>query len=348
LIDLRSDTVTKPTPGMREALARAEVGDDVYGEDPTVNRLQERAAEILGMEAALFVPSGTMGNQIALRVHTRPGDEVILEADSHIFNYEMGTMAAFSGTLARPIPTERGVLPLEEVARAVRPAVYYLSRTGLICLENTHNRKAGAVYPLEAARELLEFAHSKGIPVHLDGARIFNAAVASGIPVNELVKGFDSVMFCLSKGLGAPVGSMLAGSKEFIEEARRVRKMLGGGMRQAGILAAAGLYALEHHIERLAEDHEHARLIHDHLKEFEPELLQLEPVATNILIFSLRKMGAEELAARLRQRGVLIHAIGPQQVRLVTHLGLRREDVLKAIGAFREVLTQGARLTDKS
>lgn len=338
MIDLRSDTVTKPTPAMREAMARAEVGDDVYGEDPTVNRLQERAAVLLGKEAALFIPSGTMGNQIAVNVHTRPGDEVILEADSHIFNYEMGMMAAFSGALARPITAERGVLPLEEVAAAIRPRIYYLSRTGLICLENTHNRKSGAIYPLEAARELLEFAHSKGISMHLDGARVFNAAVASGLPAKELAKGFDSVMFCLSKGLGAPVGSMLVGPKAFIEEAHRVRKMLGGGMRQVGVLAAAGLYALENHIERLVEDHEHARLIHDNLKEFEPELLELEPVETNILIFSLKRMAAEELAARLRERGILIHAIGPQQVRLVTHLDVRREDVLKAIKAFEEVL----------
>jgi threonine aldolase len=338
LIDLRSDTVTKPTSAMRKALARAEVGDDVYGEDPTVNRLQERAAELLGMEAALFVPSGTMGNQIAVKVHTRPGDEVILEADSHIFNYELGMMAAFSGVLARPIPTERGVLPIEEVAAAIRPSAYYLSRTGLICVENTHNRKAGAVYPLEAAQELLEFAHSKGIPVHLDGARIFNAAVATGLPAKELVKGFDSAMFCLSKGLGAPVGSMLVGSKEFIEEARRVRKMLGGGMRQAGILAAAGLHALENHVERLAEDHENARLIHDSLKEFEPELLELEPVETNIIIFSLKKMGAEELATQLRKRGVLIHAIGLRRIRLVTHLDVGHEQILEAVKAFKEVL----------
>lgn len=339
MIDLRSDTVTKPTPGMRRAMAEAEVGDDVYGEDPTVNRLQEKAAELLGMEAALFVPSGTMGNQIAVRVHTRPGDEVILEADSHIFNYELGMMAAFSGVLPRPIPTERGALPVEAIATAIRPTIYYLSRTGLICLENTHNRKAGAVYPLEKARELLEFAHSKGIPVHLDGARIFNAAVASDLPVKELARGFDSVMFCLSKGLGAPVGSMLIGSKEFIEEARRVRKMLGGGMRQAGVLAAAGLYALEHHIERLAEDHEHARMIHDGLKGFEPEFLELGSVETNIIIFSLKKMDAEVFAAQLRERGVLVHPIGPRQVRLVTHLDLSREDILKAIEAFREVLT---------
>jgi len=338
MIDLRSDTVTKPTPKMREALARAEVGDDVYGEDPTVNRLQERAAELLGMEAALFVPSGTMGNQIAVKVHTRPGDEVILEADSHIFNYELGMMAAFSGVLARPIATERGVLSVEAIAAAVRPPIYYLAQTGLICLENTHNRKAGAVYSLKKAQELVEFAHSRGIPVHLDGARIFNAAVASGQSAKELVEGFDSVMFCLSKGLGAPVGSLVVGSKEFIEEARRVRKMLGGGMRQAGILAAAGLYALENHIERLAEDHEHARLIHDNLKKFEPELLTLEPVETNIVIFSLKKMAAEELAGKLRERGILIHAIGPQRVRLVTHLDVHRKDVLETIKAFKEVL----------
>ncbi len=338
MIDLRSDTVTKPTPGMRQAMARAEVGDDVYGEDPTVNQLQERAAELLGMEAALFVPSGTMGNQIAIKVHTRPGDEVVLEADSHIFNYELGMMAAFSGVLPRPIPTERGVLPLEAVAAAVRPSVYYLSRTGLICIENTHNRKAGAVYPLEQARELLEFAHSKGIPVHLDGARIFNAAVATGLPAKELVRGFDSVMFCLSKGLGAPVGSLLVGPEEFIEEARRVRKMLGGGMRQAGILAAAGLYALEHHIDRLAEDHEHAHLLHESLRQFEPELIELEPVETNIVIFTLKRMAAEEFAARMREQGVLVHAIGPRRIRLVTHLDVSHEDILRASEAMEEVL----------
>lgn len=338
MIDLRSDTVTRPTAGMREAMARAEVGDDVYGEDPTVNRLQEKAVEMLGMEAALFVPSGTMGNQIAVNVHTRPGDEVILEVDSHIFNYELGMMAAFSGVLPRPIPSERGILSVEEVGEAIRPQIYYLAQTGLICLENTHNRKAGAVYSLERSRELIEFAHSRNIPVHLDGARIFNAAVATGIPMEELVKDFDSVMFCLSKGLGAPVGSLLLGSKGFIEEARHVRKMLGGGMRQVGFLAAAGLYALENHVERLAEDHEHARLIHDNLKEFEPELVELEPVETNIVIFSLKKMAAEELAAKLRQRGVLTHAIGPQRIRLVTHLDVSREDILEAIRVFRKVL----------
>jgi threonine aldolase len=338
MIDLRSDTVTKPTAGMREAMAQAEVGDDVYGEDPTVNWLQEKAAEMLGMEAALFVPSGMMGNQIAVRVHTKPGNEVILEADSHIFNYELGMIAAFSGVLPRTIPSERGILSVEEVGEAIRPQIYYLAQTGLICLENTHNRKAGAVYPLERSRELIEFAHSRNIPVHLDGARIFNAAVATGIPMEELVKDFDSVMFCLSKGLGAPVGSLLLGKQGFIEEARRVRKMLGGGMRQVGFLAAAGLYALENHVERLAEDHKHARLIHDNLKEFEPKLLKLEPVETNIVIFSLKKMGAEEFAAQMRDRGILVHAIGPQRIRLVTHLDVSRKDILETVKAFKEVL----------
>ncbi len=337
MIDLRSDTVTKPTPGMRRAMAEAEVGDDVYGEDPTVNKLQERAAELLGLEAALFVPSGTMGNQIAVKVHTRPGDEVILEADCHIFNYELAMMAAFSGVMPRPIRTARGVLPLEAVEEAIRPPIYYLSRTGLISIENTHNRKAGAVYPLEAARELLEFAHSRGIPVHLDGARIFNAAVALSLPARELVRGFDSVMFCLSKGLGAPVGSVLLGSQAFIEEARRIRKMLGGGMRQAGILAAAGLYALENHIARLAEDHENAKLLASGLNELEG--VELEPVETNIVIFSLNGMSAEEFATRMRERGVLVHAIGPRRIRLVTHLDVSREQVLEAVRAAREVLS---------
>jgi len=339
MADFRSDTVTKPTPEMREAIARAEVGNDGYGEDPTVNELQERAAELLGKEAALFVPSGTMGNQIAVKVHTRPGDEVILEADSHIFNKEMGTMAAFSGTPARPILTSRGVLSIGAVEGAIRPPSYSASQTGLICLENTHNRKSGAIYPLDAARELVESSHSRGIPVHLDGARIFNAAVAMGIAVKELAKGFDSVMFCLSKGLGAPVGSMLVGSKGLIDEARRVRKMLGGGMRQAGILAAAGLYALENHIERLAEDHKNAQLIAEGLRGVKQ--VELMPAETNIVIFSLEGMGSEEFAVRLRERGILVNVISPNRIRLVTHLDVSRKQVLQAVSAIKGVLNEG-------
>jgi threonine aldolase len=337
VIDLRSDTVTKPTPAMRRAMAQADVGDDVFGEDPTVNRLQERAAELFGREAALFVPSGTMGNQIAIKVHTQPGDEVILEEASHIFNSEMAMMAAFSGVIPRPIPSERGWLRWEQIESAIRPNVYYYAQTRLICLENTHNFKGGSIYPLEWAREIIEKAHERGLKVHLDGARIFNAAVATGRSVKELTEGFDSVMFCLSKGLGAPVGSMLVGSAEFIEKARRVRKMLGGGMRQVGILAAAGLYALEHHIERLAEDHENAQILAQALREI-PEV-RLEPVETNIIIFELTKTPAEKLITELKKRNILALAIGPRRVRLVTHLDVSRADVLRAACALQEILS---------
>ncbi len=336
MIDLRSDTVTKPTPQMRKAMAEAEVGDDVYGEDPTVNKLQERAADMMGMEKALFVPSGSMGNQIAINVHTKPSQEVILEADSHIFNYEMATMAAFSGVMPRPIPTPRGVLPVDKVKEAIRPPTYYLSQTGLICAENTHNRKAGAIYPQGKLKELVEFAHSKGIPVHLDGARIFNASIASGVPVKKLVRGLDSVMFCLSKGLGCPVGSMLAGSTYFIEEARKVRKRLGGGMRQIGILAAAGLYALDNHIDRLKEDHHNAKLLVKGLEDLGP--VEFEPVATNIIIFSLKNLSAEEFAQAMKEKKVLVHNISPSRIRLVTHLDVSREVILEAAQKMREVL----------
>jgi threonine aldolase len=278
-----------------------------------------------------------MGNQIAIKVHTQPGDEVILEEASHIFNSEMAMMAAFSGVIPRPIPSERGWLRWEQIESAIRPNVYYYAQTRLICLENTHNFKGGSVYPLEWAREIIEKAHERGLKVHLDGARIFNAAVATGRSVKELTEGFDSVMFCLSKGLGAPVGSMLVGSAEFIEKARRVRKMLGGGMRQVGILAAAGLYALEHHIERLAEDHENAQILAQALREI-PEV-RLEPVETNIIIFELTKTPAEKLITELKKRNILALAIGPRRVRLVTHLDVSRADVLRAACALQEILS---------
>lgn len=336
IIDLRSDTVTKPTPAMRRVMAEAEVGDDVFGEDPTVNKLQEYAAQLFGREAALFVPSGTMGNQIAIKVHTQPGDEVIVEEASHIFNSEMAMMSAFAGVLPRPIPSERGFLRWEQIERAIRPNVYYYAQTRLICLENTHNLKGGGVYPLEWAREIIENAHRRGLAVHLDGARIFNAALATGRSVKEITEGFDSVMFCLSKGLGAPAGSMLVGSREFIEKARRVRKMLGGGMRQVGVLAAAGLYALEHHVARLAEDHKNAQLLAEALREI-PEV-RLEPVETNIVIFELSTTPADKLIDELKQRDILALAIGPRRIRLVTHLDVSREDVLYAAQAIREIL----------
>jgi len=336
MIDLRSDTVTKPTAGMRRAMADAEVGNAAYGEDPTVNRLQDRAAEMLGMEAALYVPSGTMANQIAVAVNVHPGDEVILDDESHIFHKELGMMAAFAGSLARTIPTPHGVLPLQAVEEAIRPPSASESKTGLICLENTHNRKGGAIYPPGASRDLIALAHSKGVPVHLDGARIFNASVARETRVSELVKGFDSVMFCLSKGLGAPVGSILLGSKAFIEEALRIRKMLGGAMRQAGIIAAGGLYALEHHVRRLADDHENAKSLADAFVGC-PEV-SVQPVETNIVMISLGRPSASRFAEEMLKRGVLVNVISSRRVRLVTHLDVTQEDIAKASQGIREVL----------
>ena len=341
VIDLRSDTVTVPTEGMRAAMARAEVGDDVYGEDPTTRELEEKAAELMGMEAALFVPSGTMGNQVAIACHTRPGQEVIVEATSHIYNVEMATMARFSGVQPRVIWGERGVFSADQLAAALRPDLYYLAPTGLVCLENTHNAAGGRIWPLPGAREVLELAHSRGIPVHLDGARILNAQVATGIPARELVCGFDSVMFCLSKGLGCPVGSLLCGSREFISEARRVRKAMGGGMRQTGILAAAGLYALEHHIDRLAEDHANARLLAEGIADLPAVQLDPAEVETNIVIFDLvgARYTASSLAEELKRRGVLVGAVGPMRIRMVTHLDVSRPDCERARDIIREVLS---------
>ena len=337
MIDLRSDTVTKPSKEMRRAMERAEVGDDVYGEDPTVNVLQEKVAELFGFEASLFAPSGTMCNEIAVKIHTQPGDEVILEESCHIFNYEQAMMAAFAGVLARPIRTEYGWFTVEEVKKLIRPKAYYLSRSSLICLENTHNAKGGAIYPQQEAQKIIKFAKAQKIPVHLDGSRIFNASIATGKSVKELCAGFDSVMFCLSKGLGAPVGSMLLGDKTFIEEARRVRRMLGGGMRQVGILAAAGLYALEHNIERLAEDHENAKLLAQKIAEADGLELAY-PVETNIVIIKVKTMSAEEFLSRLKTKGVLAGAMGSDTVRLVTHLDVSRSDILKAAETIRGIL----------
>lgn len=341
MIDLRSDTVTLPTGPMRQAMAAAEVGDDVYGEDPTVRRLEERAAELLGTEAALFVPSGTMGNQVAIACHTRPGQEVIVEVGSHIYNVELGTMSRFSGVQPRVLVGERGVFTASQVAAAIRPDLYYLAPAGLVCLENTHNAAGGRIWPLAGAREIVELAHARGIPVHLDGARIFNAAVATGIPVRELASGFDSVMFCLSKGLGCPVGSVLCGSRDFVAAARRARKALGGGMRQAGILAQAGLYALDHHVDRLAEDHLHARLLADGLDSL--PALSVVPPETNIVLFTIeRGPDAGALCARLRARGVLASpaeaGASPRRVRMVTHLGISRRDVERTVGLVAEEL----------
>jgi threonine aldolase len=340
MIDLRSDTVTKPTHEMRQAMASAEVGDDVYLDDPTVNRLQERAAQVFLKQAALFVPSGTMGNQIAIRVHTSPGQEVITEAHAHIYEFEMAAMAAISGVLARPVPARDGILDWESVRAMIRPKVYYRAQTGLITLENTHNMAGGTVYTQAQIEDICEHAHAAGLPVHMDGARIFNAALALGSDVECLTRSCDSVMFCLSKGLAAPVGSMLVGSREFIERARSVRKMLGGGMRQVGILAAAGLIALEQMPRRLIEDHQNARLLAELLKE-EPSLdLEPETVRTNILMVGISRtqIGSEILTALLKSQGVLITPLDSVKIRLVTHKDVNREQIYQAADSIKNVL----------
>jgi threonine aldolase len=321
MIDLRSDTVTRPTPAMREAMASAEVGDDVYSEDPTVNKLEREAAEVFGKEAAIFVPTGTMGNQIAIRLHTQHGQEVICEARSHVLDWEMAMVAAFSGCQARTVAAERGILTWEHVKQAIGPKIYYRAQTALICLENSHNMAGGTVSPLPVLEKIWEGARGAGLPVHLDGARVFNAAAALGISVAKLTSGFDTVMFCLSKGLGAPVGSMLVGSKEAIVEARVHRKALGGGMRQAGILAAAGLIALHEMPKRLGEDHANARLLAEAVAaNSKVAEIDLDAVQTNIVIFKLRNDGdAAGFTAALKEKGVLVSAIGPHAVRFVTH-----------------------------
>jgi threonine aldolase len=339
VIDLRSDTVTKPTAAMREAMAAAEVGDDVYAEDPTVNELQRRAAEMLGKEAALFVPTGTMGNQIAIYCHTKPGQEVICESRSHVLDYEMGAMAALGGVIPRAVPGRDGRrLAWEDVRAAIRPQTHYNSATGLVCVENTHNMAGGTVMPLDRLREIAHGAREMGLPVHLDGARVFNAAAALGCSVAAVVEPVDTVMFCLSKGLAAPVGSILAGPRDLIEEAWLVRKMFGGGMRQVGVLAAAGLVALESMTARLADDHANARLIAEGVADVPGVRIDPETVQTNIVIFDLeeRAPSADALSALLKERGILANSVAPRQLRMVTHNDVSRDDCLAAVAATRE------------
>ncbi len=336
-IDLRSDTVTKPTLEMRAAMAAAEVGDDVYGEDPTVNLLERRAAEVFGREAALFVPSGTMGNQIAIRLLTQPGQEVIAESRAHILDFEMATTAVFSGCLIRAVPAEGGILTWEHIASVIAPVGPSRAQTGLIEIENTANLAGGRVYDLPVLDEIVAGARDRKLPLHLDGARIFNAAVALSVDVNLLTRGFDTVMFCLSKGLGAPVGSMLVSTAERIARARSLRKALGGGMRQAGILAAAGLIALEDGPKHLAEDHANARLLAEALAHTEGVAIDLSSVETNIVVFRLKAgKGAADLVARLKARGVLANAFGPDAIRLVTHRDVSRKDCIDAAEALTE------------
>ncbi|HZY71982.1 MAG TPA: GntG family PLP-dependent aldolase [Edaphobacter sp.] len=338
MIDLRSDTVTRPTGAMREAMFAAEVGDDVYGEDLTVNRLEREAAALFGREAAILVPSGTMGNQIAIRLHTQHGQEVICEARSHVMDWEMATAAAFSGCQLRAVTGERGRLTWEQIRRAIGPKIYYRAQTGLICIENTHNMAGGTVTPPAAMQEICAGAHEVGLPVHLDGARIFNAAAALGVNVEELTRGFDTVMFCLSKGLGAPVGSMLVGGRAAIEQARIFRKALGGGMRQAGILAAAGLVALHEMPARLADDHANARLLAEVVAAEPGVEIDLEAVETNIVIFRLRDGNATKFCEGLKQKGVLASAIGADEVRFVTHYDVDRKACERAAALVSEQL----------
>lgn len=330
IIDLRSDTVTRPTAEMRAAMAAAEVGDDVYGEDPTINYLESRAAEIFGREAAIFVPTGTMGNQIAIRLHTKPGQEIICESRSHILDWEMATAASFSGCLIRPVvaglpsmPGMPGVLTWAHIEPVIYKRGGFRADTGLIEIENTANLAGGTVTSLPILEEIWSGARKRNLPVHLDGARIFNAATTLGGDVFEnvriLTSGFDTVMFCLSKGLCAPVGSMLVGSKEAIDEARIYRKALGGGMRQAGVLAAAGLIALEKMTLRLHEDHANARLLAETLAALPEVEIDLEAVQTNIVIFGLKSRQAADIVASVKARGVLISTVGPRAIRLVTH-----------------------------
>jgi threonine aldolase len=344
IIDLRSDTVTRPTAEMRAAMAAAEVGDDVYGEDPTVNLLESRAAATFGRQAALFVPAGTMGNQIAIRLHTQPGQEVIAESRAHILDWEMATTAVFSGCLVRAVPAERGILTWEQIEPAIYERESFRAATGLIEIENTANLAGGTVTPLPVLEEIWTNAKQRKLPTHLDGARIFNAAVALGVDVKALTRGFDTVMFCLSKGLGAPVGSMLVGSAELMARARLYRKALGGGMRQAGVLAAAGLIALEHGPKRLHEDHANARLLAEALDNIDSVAIDLDAVETNIVIFRLTDgLSAVDVVKRLKARGILASAFAHDAIRLVTHLDVNRAACVMAADALAEEIEATAK-----
>jgi threonine aldolase len=338
-VDLRSDTVTRPTPEMRRAMAEAEVGDDVYAEDPTVNRLEQRAAEIFGKEAALFVPTGCMGNLVAIKVWTHHGNEVICDERGHVNLYELASMSAIAGCMPRVVRGEDGILDWPKIEAVIRPKIYYDSQTALLCLENTHNMWGGIVYPTEKVDDVCHHAHEAGLKVHMDGARIFNAAVALGESVARMTRQVDSVMFCLSKGLGAPVGSMLVGSREFIEKARVYRKMFGGGMRQAGVIAAAGLIALEKSPGRLHIDHENARRLAEGIAEIPALSIDVKKVRTNIVIFDCSKTGmtAVELCEELYKRGVWAQDTALHLVRFVTHCDVDRAGIERALVALREV-----------
>jgi threonine aldolase len=340
VVDLRSDTVTKPTPEMRRAMAEAEVGDDVFGEDPTVARLERLAAERLGKDTGLFVTSGTQGNQVSVMAHTQRGDEILLDENSHIFNYEAGAPAILSAVQTRTLRGRHGILDPADIRDAVRAPNIHHPRNTLICLESTHNRGGGTVYPLETLREIRRFATERGLSVHLDGARLFNACVATGTRVNEVAAQADSVTFCLSKGLGAPVGSVVTGTRAFIDRARRARKVLGGGMRQAGVIAAAGIVALETMVDRLREDHENARLLAEGLANLPGVTIDLDLVQTNIVIFDVvrKDIDAPGLIVKLHEHGIKAFNINDQRIRMVTHKDVDRAGILRTLDVLRTLL----------
>lgn len=353
IVDLRSDTVTKPTPAMRTFIANAEVGDDVIDKDPTIERLQSLTAELLGKEAAIFMPSGSMTNQVAVRVHCKPGDEFICEGGCHIYNYEQGAYAQLSGVASRTVDGTFGVMRPEQLVGLIRPDNEHLVRTRLVCLENTHNRGAGRVQPYETVTEICEWAHERGLATHLDGARLFNAVAATGIAADHWSKHFDTVSVCFSKGLGAPVGSALAGPRELIKEARRHRKLFGGGMRQAGIIAAGALFGLMHHRERLKDDHVNAQILADAVRGTDGLTLTPETVDTNIVIFKVDPIlgTAQQFVSALADSGVLMLAIGPNLVRAVTHLDVNEEQCRSAgeiISRTVESLSHGGSRTVKA
>ena len=339
IIDLRSDTVTKPCQKMRQAMAGAEVGDDVFGEDPTVNILQEKVASMLGKEAGLFVASGTMANQIAISTHTRPGDEVILEASSHIFNYEAGACAMISGVQLFPLPGEKGVITSSQIKKSIRPLFDVFPKTRLICLENTHNSAGGTIFPIEEIHNIREIADNNNLKVHLDGARLWNASSASGIKLSEYGKYFDSISVCFSKGLGAPVGSLLAGDRIFIDSARRNRKKLGGGMRQVGILAAAALYALENNIKKLRYDHRHAKELAHTINNIPAFNIDIDIVQTNILYFKVvdPNLEAKNVVDQLKKENILILATGDKRLRAITHLDITDASIQKVKAVFKKL-----------
>jgi len=340
-VDLRSDTVTRPTSAMREAMAKADVGDDVFRDDPTVNRLQERTAEMFGREAALFVPSGTMGNQVSLAAHTRPGDEVIVEAGAHVFQWEAGAPAVLSGLSVYAVQGTRGVITAEQVAQRIRPDDEHYTRTRVVAIENTHNYSGGCIFPLDEIKRLRQLTSERGILLHLDGARLWNAHVATGVSFATYGSLVDSVSVCFSKGMGCPVGSVVIGDLDFIERARRARKRFGGGMRQAGILAAACLHALDHHLKLLGGDHSNALLLARALKDVPGVDVDLETVQTNIVYFDVKETGrtAQQVAERLESQGVRLIALGPTRLRLVTHIDVDKPACEYAADVLRRVLS---------